>query len=273
MTRDDIFANIQSKASFLCVGLDVDIERIPSHLHSEEDPVFAFNKAIIDATKDLVVAYKPNTAFYESLGPEGMISLQKTIEYIPDDIMCIADAKRADIGNTSRMYAKSFFESYKADAITVAPYMGHDSVSPFLEYDGKWCIILGLTSNKGSEDFQHLQLSDGRSLHKAVIKRCSEYGSADQVMFVVGATQAEYIREIRELVPDYFFLVPGVGAQGGDLRSVCAGGMNSKVGLLINSSRSIIYASDGIDFAEAARRKALELQEEMKQILIENSII
>ena len=272
MTREDIFNNIKAKSSFLCVGLDVDIHKIPSHLLDHEDPIFEFNKAIIDATKDLVVAYKPNTAFYESLGPKGMQSLLRTIEYIPDDIMCIADAKRADIGNTSRMYAKSFFDIYKADAITVAPYMGHDSVMPFLEYDGKWTIILGLTSNKGSEDFQHLELADGRSLHKAVIKRCAEYGNSDQIMFVIGATQADYIKEIRDLVPDHFFLVPGVGAQGGDLRSVCKYGMNSKIGLLINSSRSIIYASNGTDFAVVARKKAMELQLEMKAIIEESML-
>jgi len=273
MSREDLFESIKAKASFLCVGLDADINKIPKHLLETEDPIFEFNKAIIDSTKDLVIAYKPNTAFYEALGPEGMVSLKKTIEYIPNTILCIADAKRADIGNTSKMYASSYFNHYKADAITVAPYMGYDSVAPFLEYEGKWTIILGLTSNKGSEDFQHLKLADDSFLYQNVIKRCSEFGTPDQIMFVIGATKADYIREIRNLVPDYFFLVPGVGAQGGDLHSVCASGLNSKVGLIINSSRSILYASDGNDFAEAAREKAKKIQEDMQLILQQNHFI
>ena len=267
MTRQELYDQIKAKQSFLCVGLDTDPNKIPPHLLDEEDPIFAFNKAIIDATKDLCVAYKPNTAFYEALGPEGMISLKKTLDYIPDNILTIADAKRGDIGNTSRLYAKAFFEHYNADAITVAPYMGSDSVQPFLEYEGKWVIILGLTSNKGSEDFQHLKVDNERPLYESVIKTCQTYGSADQIMFVIGATQTDYIKHIRSIAPDHFFLVPGVGAQGGSLEGVCENGMNDKVGLLINSSRGIIYKSNGIDFAEAARASAQALQQKMAAFL------
>ena len=273
MSRQRLFDAIKSKSSFLCVGLDTDLEKIPSHLLDTEDPIFEFNKAIIDATKDLVVAYKPNTAFYEALGYEGMKSLKRTIEYIPDDILCIADAKRGDIGNTSRMYAKSFFEHYKADALTVAPYMGSDSVQPFLEYEGKWVIILGLTSNKGSEDFQHLPLGKGGELYHEVLSVCQTYGSLDNIMFVVGATQAEYVSEIRRIIPDHFLLVPGVGAQGGSLSEVCKAGLNNHVGLIVNSSRGIIYASKGEDFADAARVKAQNMQTEMSEILKENNLI
>lgn len=267
MDRDYLFNQIQRKQSFLCVGLDTDLSRIPKHILTEDDPIFSFNKAIIDATSDLAIAYKPNIAFYEALGPQGMQSLKKTFDYIPDDILIIADAKRGDIGNTSRLYAKSFFEYYNADAITVAPYMGSDSVGPFLEYDGKWVIILGLTSNKGSADFQHLELTNGQSLFESVIQKCQEYGSPDQIMFVVGATQTDYIRQIRSLAPEHFFLVPGVGAQGGDLASVYNYGANEKVGLIVNSSRGIIYSSDGEDFADAARESALKLQNQMAQLL------
>ena len=221
MTRDFLKEQILEKKSFLCIGLDTDPNRIPSHFLEFDDPVFEFNKAIIDCTADLTVAYKPNIAFYEAMGPAGMQSLKKTIEYIPEEIMVIADAKRGDIGNTSRLYAKSFFEYYNADAITVAPYMGSDSVQPFLEHEGKWVIILGLTSNIGSHDFQHLKLEDGEKLFESVIKTCSGYGGIDQIMFVVGATQASYLVGIRELIPDHFLLVPGVGAQGGSLADVC----------------------------------------------------
>lgn len=267
MNREDIFNAIKAKRSFLCVGLDSDPDRIPEFLNSEDDPLFAFNKAIIDATKDLVIAYKPNTAFYEALGPKGMISLKKTMDYIPEDILCIADAKRGDIGNTSRMYAKSFFEYYNADAITVAPYMGSDSVMPFMEYDDKWVIVLALTSNEGSSDFQYLKMEGQQELFKEVLHKVSAYGTEDNLMFVVGATQAERLGEIRKIIPHHFLLVPGVGAQGGDLQAVCQFGLNDKVGLIVNSSRSIIFASNGRDFAERARIKAMDLRDQMASIL------
>lgn len=268
MNLDKLHDQIRIKNSFLCVGLDTDINRIPPHLLDTEDPVFEFNKTIIDKTHDLVVAYKPNTAFYESLGPSGMVSLKKTVDYIPDDILIIADAKRGDIGNTSRLYARSFFDYYNVDAITVAPYMGSDSVQPFLEYKNKWVIILGLTSNKGSQDFQHLTLKDSDAeLFEAVIKRCSEYGTTDQIMFVIGATQTEYLQRIREIAPDHFFLVPGIGAQGGSLEDVCRYGMNDKVGLIVNSSRGIIYADNSPAFADHARKAAQSLQQEMEHYL------
>lgn len=267
MSRSALYENIKAKQSFLCVGLDTDLGRIPKHLLTSDDPIFEFNKQIIDQTQDLVIAYKPNTAFYEALGPKGMEALKKTIEYIPDDIMVIADAKRGDIGNTSRLYAQSFFEYYNADALTVAPYMGEDSIGPFLEYDDRWIIILGLTSNKGSQDFQHIESKDGVKLHEQVLRTCASYGTTDNTMFVIGATQAEHISEIRKIVPDHFFLVPGVGAQGGSLSAVAEHGLNDHVGLIVNSSRGIIYASDGEDFAEHARAKALELQSEMALLL------
>jgi len=267
MSREALYNKIIQKKSFLCVGLDSDINRIPKHLLKAENPVLDFNKAIIDATKDLVVAYKPNTAFYEARGPKGMQTLKETIDYIPDDILVIADAKRGDIGNTSKMYAKSFFEYYNADAITVAPYMGHDSVKPFLDFENKWVIILGLTSNSGSADFQHLTLTDGGTLHETVLSKCASYGSTDNIMFVIGATQSEYIARIREIVPDHFFLVPGVGAQGGNLELVAKYGLNEKVGLIVNSSRGIIYASTETDFAEKAREKASGIQSQMEAIL------
>jgi len=273
MTRKELFGAIRSKASMLCVGLDTDIDRIPEHLRKTEDPIFEFNKAIIDATHDLAIAYKPNTAFYESMGPEGMMSLQRTIEYIPDDIFVIADAKRGDIGNTSKMYARSFFNHYKADAITVAPYMGFDSVEPFMEYKDRWVIILGLTSNEGSRDFQHLKLASGKALFEEVIERSAGYGTVDNTMFVIGATQADYIKQIRALVPDHFFLVPGIGAQGGDLESVCRAGLNSMGGLIINSSRSILYAAKDKDFANASRGQAQKLQVQMQSILEGHSLL
>ncbi|NNF21372.1 MAG: orotidine-5'-phosphate decarboxylase [Saprospiraceae bacterium] len=267
MTREFLHEQILEKQSFLCVGLDTDPARIPSHLLATEDPLFEFNKVIIDSTSDLAVAYKPNIAFYEALGPVGMKSLKKTIDYIPDNIMVIADAKRGDIGNTSKLYAKSFFEYYKADAITVAPYMGSDSVQPFLAYEGKWVIILGLTSNKGSQDFQHLKLENGKDLYEQILKTCSAYGTEDQIMFVVGATQASYFSDIRKIIPDHFLLVPGVGAQGGSLEDVCKYGMNAKVGLLVNSSRGIIYAGNGKGFGEDARQAALGIQQVMQTFL------
>ena len=273
MSRQALFENILAKQSFLCVGLDTDINRLPKHLRDLDDPIFEFNKQIIDNTADLVIAYKPNTAFYEALGPSGMESLKKTIDYIPEDIMVIADAKRGDIGNTSRLYARSFFEYYDADALTVAPYMGEDSVGPFLDYPDRWIIILGLTSNAGSQDFQQLELKSGEKVHQAVLKRCAEYGTTDNIMFVIGATQAEYIAEVRKVVPDHFFLVPGVGAQGGSLSKVAQYGLNDKVGLIVNSSRGIIYAGEGEGFADKAREKASILQKEMAEILSEQGYI
>lgn len=267
MSRKALHEAIMAKKSFLCVGLDSDISRLPAHILSQPDPLFEFNKAIIDATHDLAIAYKPNTAFYEALGPAGMEALKRTIDYIPEDVLVIADAKRGDIGNTSRLYAKSFFEYYNADAITVAPYMGHDSVGPFLEYPDRWIIILGLTSNGGSQDFQHLKIDGEKPLHHQVLETCASYGTPDNTMFVIGATQAEYIGEIRKIVPDHFFLVPGIGAQGGDLAAVVKYGINNHVGLIVNSSRGIIFASSGEDYADKAREKALELQQEMASYL------
>jgi orotidine-5'-phosphate decarboxylase len=267
MTRQELVANIKTKRSFLCVGLDTDISRIPQHLLGEEDPVFAFNKAIIDATKDFCVSYKPNIAFYECLGPKGWESLEKTINYIPKDCFIIADAKRGDIGNTSSYYAKTFFDYLKCDAVTVAPYMGEDSVTPFQEYAGKWVILLALTSNKGALDFQFQADAHGEELYKKVLKRSSKWGDASNLMYVVGATRAEGIGEVRKLVPDHFFLVPGVGAQGGSLQDVADYGWNDDCGLLVNASRSILYASDGEDFAEKAALEARSLQEQMAEIL------
>lgn len=263
MNRRQLFQAIQDKGSFLCVGLDTDIRRIPDHLLAEKDPIFAFNKVIIDATKDHCVAYKPNIAFYEALGPRGWESLERTMDYIPDDIFTIADAKRGDIGNTSSKYAQCFFEYYDFDAVTVAPYMGVDSVTPFLDWPDKWVIILGLTSNAGSRDFQMLA-ADNRYLYEHVLTTAQEWGSTDQIMFVVGATHPERFQDIREMVPDHFLLVPGVGAQGGDLHGVIAHGANDHCGLLINSSRGVIYAGDGPDFevdvTAAARRISTVMQ-------------
>lgn len=265
--NQQLFKNILDKKSFLCVGLDSDITRIPKHLLDRDDPVFEFNKAIIDATKDLCVAYKPNLAFYESQGIAGWESLRKTLDYIPSDIFTIADAKRGDIGNTSTQYAKTFFETYEFDSVTIAPYMGEDSVKPFLAFEGKYVILLGLTSNKGSTDFQHFCDISGKELHEVVLEKAQEWSKPDQMMFVIGATHPEAFQKIRSLAPDNFFLVPGVGAQGGSLEGVCEYGMNKQVGLLVNSSRGIIFASSGEDFAEAARTQAGQLQEKMAEIL------
>ena len=267
MTRKELIEQIRTKQSFLCVGLDTDLSKIPAHLLETEDPIFEFNKAIIDATKDFAVAYKPNIAFYECYGPKGWESLQKTIEYIPKNIFTIADAKRGDIGNTSTYYAKTFFEYLDCDSVTVAPYMGEDSVKPFLEFDDKWVILLALTSNKGALDFQMTQDENGEELFKKVLRKSTEWGTPENLMFVVGATRAEGIGEVRKLVPDHFFLVPGVGAQGGSLEDVAEYGWNSDCGLLVNSSRGIIYASSGIDFAAKAREEAQKLQQEMASIL------
>jgi orotidine-5'-phosphate decarboxylase len=271
MTRHELIAQIKLKRSFLCVGLDTDISKIPAHLLDTEDPIFEFNKAIIDATKDFAVAYKPNIAFYECYGPKGWESLQKTIDYIPKDIFTIADAKRGDIGNTSSYYAKTFFDYLNCDSVTVAPYMGEDSVSPFLAFDDKWVILLALTSNKGALDFQMIQDANGEELYKKVLQKSCEWGTPENLMFVVGATRAEGIGEVRKLVPDHFFLVPGVGAQGGSLQDVAKYGWNSDCGLLVNSSRGIIYASEGLDFAEKAREEAQKIQAEMAEILDSHS--
>lgn len=263
-----LFEQIKSKKSYLCVGLDTDPEKIPRHLLSLEDPVFEFNKQIIDATHRYCVAYKPNIAFYEALGPKGWESLRKTLDYIPKDIFTIADAKRGDIGNTASLYAKTFFQYLHFDSITVAPYMGEDSVKPFLEYEGKWVILLAHTSNRGSSDFQLIESRDtGRKLYEEVMVTAQKWAGAEQLMFVVGATQAEKMASIRKLAPEYFFLVPGIGAQGGDVDMVSRYGMNKKCGLLVNSSRGIIYASDGKDFAAAAGKEANKLQEEMDRNL------
>jgi orotidine-5'-phosphate decarboxylase len=262
MTRQDLFQQIQAKKSYLCIGLDTDLSKIPKHLLDFEDPIFEFNKAIIDATRDLCVSYKPNLAFYEAEGLRGWAALEKTVQYIGNQHFTIADAKRGDIGNTSKMYAKAFFENMNFDAVTVAPYMGEDSVSPFLEFENKWVILLGLTSNKGSQDFQLFH-----NLYRKVIKKSQKWGTPDNLMFVIGATQAEYFRGIRAIAPRNFFLVPGVGAQGGDLAAVSEYGMNDHCGLLVNSSREIIYASHELDFAEKAREKALQMQQQMAAIL------
>lgn len=269
MTREELFGQIQKKESYLCVGLDTDLTKIPAHLLELEDPIFEFNKQIIDATADYAVAYKPNIAFYEAYGVKGWQSLEKTIAYIPKDIFILADAKRGDIGNTSKMYAQAFFQNMDCDAITVAPYMGEDSVKPFLEFPNKWVILLALTSNLGGKDFQNLKLNKGGELFEEVLKKSQEWGTADQLMYVVGATRAEALNQIRQIVPYHFLLVPGVGAQGGSLHEVSKYGMNSQCGLLVNSSRGIIYASQGLDFAEVARQNAKELQQEMSQYLAE----
>lgn len=266
MTRKEIITEIIKKKSFLCVGLDTDINRIPKHLLDAEDPIFEFNKAIIDATKDYCVAYKPNIAFYESMGASGWESLRKTMDYIPSNIFTIADAKRGDIGNTSKMYAKTFFEQYNFDSVTIAPYMGVDSVSPFLEFDNKWAILLALTSNKGAEDFQFFQ-QNNQYLYERVLEKSQEWGSDQNMMYVVGATKASMLKEIRKIIPNHFLLVPGVGAQGGSLEEVVKYGMNKDCGLLVNSSRGIIYASSGKDFAHSAGLKAKELQEQMAEFL------
>jgi len=267
MTRQQLFEQIIRKQSYLCVGLDTDIDRVPRHLLKKDDPVFEFNKQIIDATKEFAIAYKPNIAFYEANGAKGWESLQKTVAYFPSGVFSIADAKRGDIGNTSSLYAKAFFEKMEFDAITVAPYMGHDSVTPFLR-EGKWVILLVHTSNPGSSDFQLIaSKGSGKMLFEEVMGKSKQWATADSMMYVVGATRADKLSEIRRLAPGHFFLVPGIGAQGGSLEEVSKHGMNAQCGLLVNSSRAIIYASDKEDFAEAARAEAKKLQEEMKMLL------
>ena len=266
MTREQLIQQIFAKKSFLCVGLDTDAKKIPAHLLDLHDPIVEFNKAIIDATAPYCVAFKPNLAFYEAHGTHGMIAFKKTVEYIREkhpNHLIIADAKRGDIGNTSKMYARTFFEEYNVDALTVAPYMGEDSVTPFLEYDEKWVVMLALTSNKGSLDFQLMKDENGERLFEKVMRKGMEWGTPQNMMFVVGATRGELFADVRRVAPHHFLLVPGVGAQGGSLEEVCHYGMTSDCGLLVNSSRGIIYASDGEDFAEVAGNKARELQQEM----------
>ncbi|WP_029038827.1 orotidine-5'-phosphate decarboxylase [Salinimicrobium xinjiangense] len=269
MTTSQLVEQIRLKKSFLCIGLDVDLNKIPQHLFKEEDPIFAFNKAIIDATHELAVAYKPNLAFYEAQGIKGWKSLERTIQYLNSnfpEIFTIADAKRGDIGNTSGMYAKAFFEDFNFDSVTVAPYMGRDSVEPFLSYENKHTILLALTSNAGAYDFQ-TQTVEGEELYKKVIQTSRTWNNGQNLMYVVGATKAEFLKEIRKLIPESFLLVPGVGAQGGSLKEVCEYGMSRNVGLLINASRAIIYASEAADFAEAAAAEAKKLQQEMAAYL------
>jgi orotidine-5'-phosphate decarboxylase len=262
MDRSQLVGNIFNKKSVLCVGLDTDVAKIPRHLLNEEDPVFAFNKAIIDATKDYAVAYKINTSFYEAQGIQGWLSMEKTRAYIPKDIFTIADAKRGDIGNTSEQYAKTFFQTYPYDSVTIAPYMGADSVKPFLQFEGKWSIVLGVTSNAGSADFQ-LQQCGGELLYQKVLRTVASWGTPENTMFVIGATRKEQLQEVRALLPEHFFLVPGVGAQGGDVDTVCRNAMNKDGGLLINVSRGIIYAGSDTSFEERVNAEARKYQEEM----------
>jgi len=277
MNKQELIQLIKTKKSFLCVGLDSDINKIPKHLLDKEDPVFEFNKAIIDATIDYTVAYKPNLAFYESRGSEGLISLEKTIDYLnnfKDQVFTIADAKRGDIGNTSTQYAKAFLETYGFDSITVAPYMGEDSVSPFLSFDGKWVILLALTSNKGAFDFQLIENKEsGKKLYEEVLETSQKWGNANNMMYVVGATKAEMLADIRKIIPEHFLLVPGVGAQGGSLEEVAKYGLNKECGLLVNSSRGIIFKSTEEDFADVAMVEAKKLQEQMAGILRSNKLV
>ena len=266
MNRKQLIEQIKQKQSFLCVGLDTDLKKIPQHLLTDEDPIFAFNRAIIDATAPYCVSYKPNLAFYEAFGVKGLMAFEKTIKYLKQHYpnhFIIADAKRGDIGNTSAMYARTFFEEYDVDSLTVAPYMGEDSVTPFLGYEGKWVILLALTSNKGSHDFQLTESPDGERLFEKVLRRSQQWATDEQMMYVVGATQGQMFEDIRRIAPTHFLLVPGVGAQGGSLQEVCKYGMIRDCGLLVNSSRGIIYASQGEDFADVAAQKARELQEQM----------
>ena len=276
MNKRQLFAQIQQKKSFLCIGLDPVLDKLPKHLLNYADPILEFNKQLIDATHDLCVAYKPNTAFYESYGVKGWQTLTDTWKHIPKNVFTIADAKRGDIGNTSAMYAEAFFNEKSSgmsfDSITVAPYMGKDSVLPFLNFENKWVILLALTSNEGSQDFQNKQIGADQ-LFEQVIKTSSQWASTDQMMYVVGATKAEAFENIRHLAPDHFLLVPGVGTQGGSMAAVCKYGLNKQCGLLINAARSIIYASNGLDFAEKAREEALALQQEMEQILVAAQLI
>jgi len=277
MNQQQLFEQIQRKKSFLCVGLDTDIQKIPQHLLDTSDPMFSFNKEIIDATAEFTVAYKPNLAFYESQGSKGMISLEKTVSYVKSKypkIFLIADAKRGDIGNTSNLYARAFFGKQNYDAVTVAPYMGEDSVKPFMTYPEKWVILLALTSNQGAADFQFIENKEtGDKLFETVLKTSQNWGTEENLMYVVGATKAEKLKEIRAIVPNHFLLVPGVGAQGGSLQEVAHNGLNEKCGLLVNSSRGIIYASSDVDFADEARNAAKKVQQEMEALLAEANLI
>ncbi len=277
MNYSELFEQIQKKKSFLCVGLDTDINKIPEFLLDKEDPMYEFNKAIVDATHEYTIAYKPNIAFYESMGTQGWISLEKTVKYIKTNypkVFLIADAKRGDIGNTSKMYAKAFLDTMEFDSITVAPYMGEDSVTPFLEYNNKWVILLALTSNKGAFDLQFFKSEkEGKVLYEKVLEKSQDWGNKENMMYVVGATKAEMLEGIRKIVPNHFLLVPGVGAQGGSLEEVVKYGINKNCGLIVNSSRGIIYASKGEDFAQVAGKKSKELQEQMASLLEENNII
>ncbi len=267
MERSKLIEQIRLKKSFLCVGLDTDIDKIPSFLLEFEDPIFEFNKRIIDATSDLCIAYKPNIAFYESAGPKGWESLKKTIDYIPDSIFTIADAKRGDIGNTSKMYAEAFFRTYNFDSITLSPYMGEDSIAPFLSFKNKWSIVLALTSNKGAFDFQKIKTELNNSLFQNVLQKVSVWGNIENTMFVVGATKANDLKKIREIVPNHFLLIPGVGAQGGDLDEVVSNGIIDDIGLIVNSSRGIIYAGQGEDFDKKSRTAAKKIQRQMANFL------
>ncbi|MBI5914373.1 MAG: orotidine-5'-phosphate decarboxylase [Bacteroidetes bacterium] len=267
MTRQQLFEQIFAKKSFLCIGLDSDPAKIPPHLSGHEDPVFEFNRQIIEATCDLCVAYKPNLAFYESQGWKGWRTLEKTVQLLTSEHFTIADAKRGDIGNTSTQYARAFFREMNFDAVTVAPYMGEDSVRPFLEFEGKWVILLALTSNQGSADFQLTPQENGEPLYKKVMRKAQNWGTPDNLMFVTGATHPEKFEEVRRISPEHFLLVPGIGAQGGELEAVCRFGLNNQAGLLVNSSRGIIFAGRGEDFAEKARTAALEIQGQMAQVL------
>ena len=274
MNKAQLVNSIKEKQSFLCVGLDTDLDKIPAHMLKLEDPIFEFNKAIIDATRDYCVAYKPNVAFYECHGAKGWESLAKTVDYITDSHFIIADAKRGDIGNTSKYYAQSFFKNMDCDAVTVAPYMGHDSVTPFFEFKNRWVILLAMTSNQGALDFQFLQMDQSKKqLWQRVVEKSAQWGTSENMMYVVGATRPEMLADIRTLVPDHFFLVPGVGAQGGTVEAVAKYGMNKDCGLLINSSRGIIYAGDGLDFDQKAGEAAKDMQSEMSRILQAHSII
>lgn len=277
MNKKELIELIKIKKSFLCVGLDSDINKIPKHLFDTDDPVFEFNKAIIDATIDYTVAYKPNLAFYESRGSKGLISLEKTINYLnqfKDQVFTIADAKRGDIGNTSTQYAKAFLETYDFDSITVAPYMGEDSVKPFLTFEGKWVILLALTSNKGAFDFQFIKNKEtGKKLYEEVLEASQKWGTTDNMMYVIGATKAEMLADIRKMIPNHFLLVPGVGAQGGNLQEVAKYGLNKDCGLLVNSSRGIIFKSQNENFAEVAKEEAQKLQSQMAEILASNNIV
>lgn len=268
MNRLELYDTMITKQSVLCVGLDPDMAKLPKPIEKSNKGIVAFCKAIIEATADSCIAYKPNLAFFEALGPEGWYVLEEVMSFVPKGIFTIADAKRGDIGNTSKMYAKAFFEHFNFDAVTVTPYMGEDSVKPFLEFEDKWVILLGLTSNKGSADFQKVQSAEGQKLYESVLMKGMEWGSPDNLMFVIGATHGADLAHVRKLVPDHFFLVPGVGAQGGDAATVIQHGKNNAGGLLINASRSILYASDGEDFAEAARVEVSKLNSEMKSLFV-----